>query len=374
MINLLSDKKILVGEGYESPFLNKNGVYQDGTVPFCRDKNGKLWAIAGHSHAGNIAMFCGDTLEDMTKQYDIKTNFCVGNAEYAFDKIKYPEGIRARGSVWPFGLYICPGTDRFFCFFHNESGWNGVGTAYDAAGYCETPRADSDFRHVGLMHSDDEGRHWTFDRWVLTGEEVCFTEKFNPDGVNVLGQTGEHVCFGCGDFSLFIPEDDDFIYIYYNKLTINTRTWLWEACDAFVARTRKRRDGIMGDFVKYCDGSFCESGNFGKETPVVINAWHPRVARFEDLHCYVMTSSHARFDVERQHIVDYLELRTSEDLIHWSEPITVEKDGKLFGNHYQAIASYHGEGHPYTVRGPRFTVLTCHNGTDVTEHDFTLSD
>ena len=73
-------------------------------------------------------------------------------------------------------------------------------------------------------------------------------------------------------------------------------------------------------------------------------------------------------------VSDVMELRTSSDLINWSEPIAVKRDGKPFGNHYQAITSFHGKGDPYCVEGGDFTVLSCHNGTDVTAFDFTLKN
>ena len=69
-------------------------------------------------------------------------------------------------------------------------------------------------------------------------------------------------------------------------------------------------------------------------------------------------------------IADYMEVRTSQDMINWSEPVSFEKDGKRFGNHYQAIISYHGNGNPSVVTGNSFTVMECHNGTDVRCHDF----
>lgn len=58
----------------------------------------------------------------------------TGAAGKAFWNVLYPEGILPRGSIWPFGLYICPVTGRFFCFFHNETGWNCKGTGYVAEG------------------------------------------------------------------------------------------------------------------------------------------------------------------------------------------------------------------------------------------------
>ncbi|MBO5883032.1 MAG: hypothetical protein J6Q78_01345, partial [Clostridia bacterium] len=171
-MNFFDQYDIAIGEKTESPFMNKFDVYQDGTTPMYRDVDGKLWAITGHSHMGRIGMFSGTSLDDMKLVYYINTNFCVGHADYAFSGVRYPDGIKPRGSMWPFGLYICPNTHRFFCFFHNESGWNGKGTAYDSFGLCKKPAYDSDFRHIGLMHSDDEGKNWVFDRWVLTAEHV----------------------------------------------------------------------------------------------------------------------------------------------------------------------------------------------------------
>ena len=158
---------LTIGERLRSPFLNENNIYQDGTTPMYRDIDGTLWAMSGHSHMGHIGMFSGKNLDDLTERWPISTNFCVGHAEYAFSGIRYPEGILPRGSIWPFGLYICPNTHRFFCWFHNETGWNGKGTAYDA----------------------------------------------------------------------------------------------------YVARCRKREDGVMGDFVKYYDGAFCEAGNLAERAP-----------------------------------------------------------------------------------------------------------
>ena len=172
MSDFLKEFTLEIGESADTAFVRKNGVYQDGTTPFYRDVDGKLWAITGHSHMGQIGMFCGTTADNMVFLYPISTNFAVGHADYAFNSIRYPEGVKARGSVWPMGLYICPKTHRFFSFFHNESGWNGKGTAYDSFGLCNTPKYDSDFRHIGLMHSDDEGRSWTFDRWVLTADNI----------------------------------------------------------------------------------------------------------------------------------------------------------------------------------------------------------
>lgn len=365
MQNFFDTHTIDIGAGYDSPFLNKIDIYQDGTTPMYRDVDGRLWAMSGHSHKGHIAMFCGTSLDDMKYVNRIETNFCVGNAEYAFDKIKYPEGVKARGSIWPFGLYICPNTHRFFCFFHNESGWNGKGTAYDSFGYCEKPHFDSDFRHIGLMHSDDEGKNWTFDRWVLTANHVCFTEKFIPDGINAIGQKAGSIGLGSGDFSFYVEPDGEYMYLIYNIAQVNMDKEAWEHCDTYIARARKRTDGIMGDFVKYYDGAFSEAGNLGRESIIIHNTWHTRVVYAEKYGLFLATSSPLSTTDKAAFPADIMEIRTSKDMINWSEPHTVEVDGKVFGNHYMAIVSDDADVQPNIVVGDNFSILTNHNGTDV---------
>ena len=357
-----------------SPFLNSVGVYQDGTTPMYRDTDGKLWAMSGHSHTGHIAMFSGTCLDDLAYSWEAKTNFSVGSADHAYAGIKYPDGVRPRGSIWPFGLYICPNTHRFFCWFHNETGWNGQGSAYDAFGPCEKPHLDSDFRHVGLMHSDDEGKTWDFDRWVLSAEEVGFTERFIPDVKNVIGQRGNIIRFGSGDFCMFIEPDGDYIYLLYDIITMDisksTMGEAWQSCDAYIARCRKRTDGTMGDFVKYYDGSFCEAGNLGRESVILKDAWHPRVVYSIPEKIFIMTSKpivstfHGKIpDIAQKGRV--MQISTSEDLVHWSEPEIVYKDGLPFGNHYNAIVPDDKIYQPNILSTNSFSILNNHNGTDV---------
>ena len=352
------------------PFLRSNDIYQDGTTPMYRDTDGTLWAMSGHSHMGHIGMFAGKTLEDLEHKYPIHTNFCVGHADYAYDHIKYPDGIKARGSIWPFGLYICPNTHRFFCFFHNEAGWNGQGTGYDALGYCKNPAYDSDFRHVGLMHSDDEGKNWVFDRWVLSAEEVCFTERFNPDGINVKGQPEGIIGLGSGDFSIFVEPEGEYIYLFYNIVRADMTISCWDSCDVYVARTRKRTDGIMGDFVKYYNGAFCEAGNFGKETKLIDNAWHPRVLWLESRQLYMMAACQVipSHTPGIKNVKDVTQLRFSKDLVNWSEPEYVSYEDKPFGNHYVAAVHNDGISQPHIATTDNISFLTNHNGTDVDHH------
>ncbi len=365
-MNFWDKYRITVGESRKTAFVNEIGVYQDGTTPMYRDKDGKLWAMSGHSHMGHIGMFCGTELTDMEERYPIQTNFSVGKAGEAFDGIRYPEGVLPRGSIWPFGLYICPNTHRFFCFFHNEGAWNSHGTGYDAWGSCDKPRVDSDFRHVGLMHSDDEGRTWDFDRWVLTGEQVCFTECYNPGAGIAVGQKAEIVSLGSGDFSMF--EDGEYLYLFYNILRVDMPKEEWDGGDVYVARTRKRTDGVMGDFVKYYDGAFCEAGNLGKETPIARQSWHPRVVRLKEQGVYLMSSCHLRSHVAKGTVEDVMEIRIGTDLIHWSQPIRLEKDGRSFGNHYGAIIPKGADVSPFEC-GNEFYICLNHNGTDVVAWD-----
>ena len=366
--------ELIIGEGKDSPFMNKYDVYQDGTTPMYRDTDGKLWAMSGHSHMGHIAMFSGTCLDDMEYAWEIHTNFQVGHAEVAFSGIRYPDGVRPRGSIWPFGLYICPNTHRFFCWFHNETGWNGQGSAYDAFGPCETPRLDSDFRHVGLMHSDDEGRTWDFDRWVLSAEEVSFTDRYAPDVKNVLGQKGDQIRFGSGDFCMYIEPDGEYIYLFYNIITMDISQKIkgdaWQRCDAYVARCRKRDDGAMGDFVKYYDGSFCEAGNLGRESAILADAWHPRVVYSELERMFIMTSKPivAVFHNEIEGIIGrgrVMQISTSRDLLHWSKPEIVYRNGAPWGNHYNAIVSNDKVSQPNILTENKFSILNNHNGTDV---------
>ncbi len=367
MCDFFNKYSIVIKEKKDTAFVNKINIYQDGTTPMYRDTDGKLWAMSGHSHMGHIGMFCGTCIDDMKEVYPISTNFCVGHADYAFSGIRYPEGVKPRGSIWPFGLYICPNTHRFFCFFHNESGWNGKGTAYDALGPCNTPHYDSDFRHIGLMHSDDEGRNWSFDRWVLTSEEVCFTEMYNPGAGNALGQKAGNVSLGSGDFSLYVEPDGEYMYIFYNIVRVDTNLSRWTNCDTYVARTRKRSDGVMGDFVKYYNGAFCEPGNLGKETAIIHNSWHTRITYFSKYNIFLAVSSYVDAST-KLFVTDIMSVRASKDMLHWSEPTFVEYEGKPFGNHYLAFVSDALEGQPNKVKDSEFSILSNHNGTDVVRY------
>ena len=373
MENLLKEYDILVGEAHKTVFSNENDIYQDGTLPMYRDKDGTLWAMSGHTHAGHIGMFKGTCFDDLREVYPIHTNFKTGRAGEAFNGVKYPEGIKSRGSIWPMGLYICPNTHRFFVFFHNETGWNGQDSGYVVQGKGD---GEPDFRHIGLMYSDDEGRNWNFSRWVLTAEQVCFSKYYNPDGVNVIGQSDDRcVTLGSGDFTLFVNEKDGFMYLLYNIITIDPQSGAGERCDLYMARSRIREDGVMGDFVKYYNGSFCEAGNLGKESPVVEYAWHARIVYFDSLKAYVMTSTNVKRGLNpiTEFVADYAEFRTGTDLLHWSEPVNIPYEGEngYFGNHYISLVSDSKQLSVNELSG-NVSALLCHNATDLMKYPLTF--
>ena len=81
----------------------------------------------------------------------------------------------------------------------------------------------------------------------VTGEAVCFTEKYIPESINAKGQTGDVVNLGSGDFSCFF--DAEFLYLFYDVIHVDVEKGEWLSCDVCVARTRLRRDGIMGEIL-----------------------------------------------------------------------------------------------------------------------------
>ena len=173
---------------------------------------------------------------------------------------------------------------------------------------------------------------------------------------------------------MYIEENGEYIYLFYNIIYVNIQTRIVEDIDVFVARTRKRSDGVMGDFVKYYNGSFCEAGNFGKETPIVKGAWHAKVLKLKDKGIYVMTSSavnpNTYHDPDNGKILikREMQIHTSTDLVHWSKPIHLTKDGKAFGAHYCALYP-DDELHTFEVEGNKFICQLGGNGIDVTAYD-----
>ncbi len=73
MKKIFEQYELIIKDEQESPFMNKYGVYQDGTTPMYRDTDGRLWAMSGHSHMGHIAMFAGTCLDDIVIDIFCKT-------------------------------------------------------------------------------------------------------------------------------------------------------------------------------------------------------------------------------------------------------------------------------------------------------------
>ena len=76
MNNFFDKYTISIGAQTESPFLQRDNNYQDGTTPMYRDVDGRLWAMSGHSHMGSINMYCGKSLDDLKKEHEKK---CLEN-------------------------------------------------------------------------------------------------------------------------------------------------------------------------------------------------------------------------------------------------------------------------------------------------------
>ena len=60
-----------------------------------------------------------------------------------------------------------------------------------------------------------------------------------------------------------------------------------------------------------------------------------------------------------------MELRESDDMLHWSDPVQVPYGDKSFGNHYVALVADDAMGVPNVAQGDSFSILSNHNGTDV---------
>lgn len=372
-MNLFDNYSVTIKKPQKTVFSNENDIFQDGTTAVYRAADGKLWAMSGHTHLGHIAMFCGTCMSDLKELYPIKTAFKTGNAGIAFDCVKYPDGVLPRGSIWPMGLFVHPITGRFYCFFHNETGWGASGTAYDSFGLCEKPLYDSDFRHIGLMYSDDEGKNWFFDRWVLTGNKICFTEVYNPGCTNTIGQKGDIINLGSGDFSTYVDRENGYIYILYNMLEVNIKSGVFCSCNVYCARAEILDNGLIGGFVKFYNGSFCSSGDMGRESAVLKNVWHARAVYLKDEGFYLMSGVKfvpGKRDVSEA-FTDTAVFYTSPDGRDWSEPRELEFEGKPFGNHYVSVLSDDKTLPENILSGKKLFYLN-HNGTDVLSYEFNL--
>ena len=125
----------------------------------------------------------------------------------------------------------------------------------------------------------------------------------------------------------------------------------------------------MGDFVKYYNGAFSEAGNLGKESPIVLAGWHPRVVFLKEHGRYLMTTSLTRLKPNGGMVNPIMEVRESEDLIHWSDPVRLTRDGEEFGGHYAGLYASDTVNSPNVIEGDAPIVLLNGNGTDVTRHE-----
>ena len=63
-----------------------------------------------------------------------------------------------------------------------------------------------------------------------------------------------------------------------------------------------------------------------------------------------------------------MQISTSTDLLHWSKPEIVYKDGLPWGNHYNAIVPNDKISQPNVLTENTFSILNNHNGTDVVRY------
>ena len=74
----------------------------------------------------------------------------------------------------------------------------------------------------------------------------------------------------------------------------------------------------------------------------------------------------------KQLVDDVMYVRTSKDMLNWSEAMPIEKDGEAWGNHYVAIFNDDDKTQPYILTENEFSVLTNHNGTTVMRYPVKL--
>jgi len=360
----------LVSEGWKvsdsisTLFTNSNGIYQDGGLALCRDKVGTLWGLFGHSYLGGVSLWKGLHVHTMEKVCDIGYNFKLGKAGEAFEGIPYPDGPRSRGGIWPYGLWIDPEDGRFYCFIHNETGWGGKETSYNAFGKNE---GEPDFRHIGLMTSDDSGNSWDFRGWIITSEKPCWTTVYRP-GDMVGGQVGKEICLGAGDFTLLVNHRDEFMYIFYTQITFDVET---KGChDAvYAARAPISSKGLPGSWKKLFGESFSEAGNMGRETVVLEKANVPSISYNTFIEKYIMSSYRRECWISG---MGACQISMSSDLISWSRPKLLDGSRKDLSKPYFTICNVE-DSLVSNETGKTFRLFMESNGTDVEEVQVTIS-
>ncbi|MFC5405166.1 hypothetical protein [Cohnella soli] len=361
----LKDKGWQVGETRLTQFTNDNGVYQDGNVALCRDAEGTLWGLVGHVHLGGITLWRGTCIDDLAKVCEVTYRFRMGRAGEAFHGLAYPDGPRSRGKIWPNGLWIDPDDGRFYCYVHNETAWGAEDTSYTAFGLQE---GEPDFRHIGLMISDDQGRSWDFAGWILTSAEPCWTELFRPDGMEG-GQSIDRFVLGAGDFCFYPNERDGYFYIYYSQITVDRANEV-KGDHIYAARAPMADKGLPGEWRKLYEGSFAEPGNGGRETAVVSSGNVPFVSYNRHLRRYMMTSYRRELWVSGR---GACQISFSDDLLSWSEPVPLALDREDLSRPYFTVCNGDREGLIQDTERT-FTLLIETNGTDVYRADVRIPD
>ena len=86
-----------------------------------------------------------------------------------------------------------------------------------------------------------------------------------------------------------------------------------------------------------------------------------------------MSSCLARLKPNGGMVNHVMEVRESDDMIHWSEPVQLTREGQLFGGHYVGLYSPDTVGSPSVLSGDGIAILlAAGNGTDLTRFDATI--
>jgi hypothetical protein len=314
-----SMNKIQVSTLERTDYNNGNGVYQDGVLAYAVDRDGLTWGLLGHTNMGGISVWRGDGLENMKKLYKAEFLFQLGEAGHAFYGSCYPDGPFARGGIWPCGLWIDSSDQTFYCFVHNETGWEAGASAYTIFGQQE---GEPDYRHIGLIKSKDRGRTWDFVDWIITSGCPSFSSFYAPDGITG-GQEGNIICLCSGDFSILPNNRDGYLYIFYTQSFYDCINGTVVEDNIYVARSLLSEKGKAGSWFKYYQGAFSEPGNCGRETPIVYEGAVPSVYYDEYHDCYIMSSYHRKAWMKGECTC---RLQISNNLTDWREPVFIAKD------------------------------------------------
>ena len=356
-----------IGPAVKTVINAANGIRPDCVPAVCRDAQGNLWAIAGHSGYGKLGVFKGRNAASLMKRYNAKLLFPTGPAGTAFGgkKHPYPDGPLPRGEVWATGLWIVPETatqhpGRFYALVHNETGWGAGDTGYTAFAL---EKGEPDFRHIGLMSSDDQGRTWSFHGWVITAAEICYTERYRPDGIRRGGQKEGIINLGAGDLSVFFDPKEAMLYCFYSMLWYKMSDRSMVADKVYVARARVLPTGALGKFKKFHRGRFRTRGNGGAETAVMTGGAEPCVAFHQPLGRYLLTTYNRAYWGKSP----TLQVCTSGNLTNWTKPVRVAKTHRDLSMPYFALCGRQ-PGLPHNFLGAEFDLLVCSNNTDIRRH------